>query len=191
MAKFVIKITGIAEYLKVTRILSIKLHLKPEVWESIDQFFVPIDGSASTSEKLCNALSIEDRKDISAVNLEEVTSTSSEYMQITIGQLDLLDKQPIELSLSSEDYQKLLDTKLEETEFNTPMRSGASVRAYGCLKASKIHTLGDLIKYSRIELRKFRNMGEKALDYVEDVILHPRGLQLAKKDTISTGLIYG
>ena len=48
---------------------------------------------------------------------------------------------------------KLLKTSLEDLDL--------SVRAYNCLKAAKINTLGELVKYEMHELLKFRNFGKK------------------------------
>ncbi|MCS6990846.1 MAG: DNA-directed RNA polymerase subunit alpha [Chitinophagales bacterium] len=62
---------------------------------------------------------------------------------------------------------KLLLTPLEDLDL--------SVRAYNCLKAAKITTLKDLVKYDTNELLKFRNFGRKSLMEIE-ALLQEKGL---------------
>lgn len=62
---------------------------------------------------------------------------------------------------------KLLKTSLEDLDL--------SVRAYNCLKAAKINTLGELVKYDTHELLKFRNFGKKSLVEIEE-LLQNKGL---------------
>lgn len=57
---------------------------------------------------------------------------------------------------------KLLKTSLEDLEL--------SVRAYNCLKAAKINTLGELVKFDMHELLKFRNFGKKSLVEIEELL---------------------
>ncbi len=57
---------------------------------------------------------------------------------------------------------KLLKKPLEDLEL--------SVRAYNCLKAAKIDTLGDLVKHDTTELLKFRNFGKKSLVELQDML---------------------
>lgn len=57
---------------------------------------------------------------------------------------------------------KLLKTNLEDLDL--------SVRAYNCLKAAKINTLGELVKYDTHELLKFRNFGKKSLVEIEELL---------------------
>jgi DNA-directed RNA polymerase subunit alpha len=62
---------------------------------------------------------------------------------------------------------KLLKTSLEDLDL--------SVRAYNCLKAAKINSLGELVKYDTHELLKFRNFGKKSLVEIEE-LLQGKGL---------------
>lgn len=62
---------------------------------------------------------------------------------------------------------KLLKTSLEDLDL--------SVRAYNCLKAAKINTLSELVKYDTHELLKFRNFGKKSLVEIEE-LLQEKGL---------------
>ena len=62
---------------------------------------------------------------------------------------------------------KLLKTSLEDLDL--------SVRAYNCLKAAKINSLGEMVKYDTHELLKFRNFGKKSLVEIEE-LLQEKGL---------------
>jgi DNA-directed RNA polymerase subunit alpha len=57
---------------------------------------------------------------------------------------------------------KILKTPLEDMDL--------SVRAYNCLKAAKINSLAELVKYDTNELLKFRNFGRKSLVEIENLI---------------------
>lgn len=45
-----------------------------------------------------------------------------------------------------------------------------SVRALNCLKAADVDTLGDLVKFNKNDLLKFRNFGKKSLTELEDLL---------------------
>jgi DNA-directed RNA polymerase subunit alpha len=62
---------------------------------------------------------------------------------------------------------KLLKTSLEDLDL--------SVRAYNCLKAAKINSLGEVVRYDMNELLKFRNFGKKSLVEIEE-LLEEKGL---------------
>lgn len=62
---------------------------------------------------------------------------------------------------------KLLKTSLEDLDL--------SVRAYNCLKAAKINTLAELVRFDTHELLKFRNFGKKSLVEIEE-LLQDKGL---------------
>ncbi len=63
---------------------------------------------------------------------------------------------------------QLLKTKLVDMDL--------SVRALNCLKAAEVDTLGELVKFNKNDLLKFRNFGKKSLNELEDK-LHSMGLQ--------------
>jgi len=62
---------------------------------------------------------------------------------------------------------KLLKTSLEDLDL--------SVRAYNCLKAAKINSLAEMVRYDMHELLKFRNFGKKSLVEIEE-LLQEKGL---------------
>lgn len=45
-----------------------------------------------------------------------------------------------------------------------------SVRAFNCLKAAEVKTLGDLVSYNIADLLKFRNFGKKSLSELEELV---------------------
>ncbi len=51
-----------------------------------------------------------------------------------------------------------------------------SVRALNCLKAAEVETLGDLVKYNKSDLLKFRNFGKKSLAELSE-LLEEQGLR--------------
>lgn len=57
---------------------------------------------------------------------------------------------------------KLLKTQLTDLDL--------SVRAFNCLRAAEIKTLGDLVQYDVADLLKFRNFGKKSLTELEDLV---------------------
>lgn len=57
---------------------------------------------------------------------------------------------------------QLLKTKLADQDL--------SVRALNCLKAAEVETVGDLVRYNRNDLLKFRNFGKKSLTELDDLL---------------------
>ncbi len=45
-----------------------------------------------------------------------------------------------------------------------------SVRALNCLKSAEVETLGDLVKFNKTDLLKFRNFGKKSLSELEELL---------------------
>ena len=64
---------------------------------------------------------------------------------------------------------KILETPISDFEL--------SVRSRNCLKKMNIHTIGDLLNISEVELLSYKNFGETSLREIK-VILEPRGLHL-------------
>ena len=57
---------------------------------------------------------------------------------------------------------QLLKTKLVDMDL--------SVRALNCLKSAEVETLGDLVRYNKTDLLKFRNFGKKSLTELDDLL---------------------
>src|SRR5258706_139967 len=70
---------------------------------------------------------------------------------------------------------KLLKTQLHDLDL--------SVRAYNCLKAADVKTLGDLVQLDISDMMKFRNFGKKSLAELEQLVSDKNltfGMDLAK-----------
>ncbi|MCP4457709.1 MAG: DNA-directed RNA polymerase subunit alpha [Cytophagales bacterium] len=70
---------------------------------------------------------------------------------------------------------KLLKTQLNDLDL--------SVRAYNCLKAAEVRTLGDLVRLEISDMMKFRNFGKKSLAELEQLVSDKSltfGMELAK-----------
>jgi DNA-directed RNA polymerase subunit alpha len=57
---------------------------------------------------------------------------------------------------------QLLNQRLQDMDL--------SVRALNCLKAAEVDTLGQLVKYHRSDLLKFRNFGKKSLTELDELL---------------------
>ncbi len=57
---------------------------------------------------------------------------------------------------------QLLKTKLSDIDL--------SVRALNCLKAAEVETLGDLVRFNKNDLLKFRNFGKKSLSELDELL---------------------
>ena len=57
---------------------------------------------------------------------------------------------------------QLLKTRLADMEL--------SVRALNCLKSAEVETLGELVKFQRSDLLKFRNFGRKSLTELDALL---------------------
>jgi DNA-directed RNA polymerase subunit alpha len=70
---------------------------------------------------------------------------------------------------------KLLKTPLNDLDL--------SVRAYNCLKAADVKSLGDLVRLEISDMMKFRNFGKKSLAELEQLVAEKNltfGMDLSK-----------
>jgi DNA-directed RNA polymerase subunit alpha len=70
---------------------------------------------------------------------------------------------------------KLLKTNLNDLDL--------SVRAYNCLKAADVRSLGDLVRLEISDMMKFRNFGKKSLAELEQLVADKNltfGMDLSK-----------
>jgi len=72
-----------------------------------------------------------------------------------LDEIDILDESTLQM-------RKLLKTPLSEM--------GLSVRAFNCLKAAEIRTLGDLVQLKVADMSQFRNFGKKSLKELQDLV---------------------
>ncbi|TVR81712.1 MAG: DNA-directed RNA polymerase subunit alpha [Saprospirales bacterium] len=155
----------------------------------VDAIYTPIKNVAY---KVSNTR-VGQRTDYEKLNLDLVTDGTvhpeeaiKEASRILIQHLMLITDENItfeDASGKKEDVvdehilhmRKLLKTSLEDLDL--------SVRAYNCLKAAKINTLAELVRYESHELLKFRNFGRKSLVEIEELLQNKNldfGMDLAK-----------
>ena len=102
-------------------------------------------------------------KEASRIMIHHLMLITDEYISMpdeTSRRDDVVDEHVLHM-------RKLLKTSLEDLDL--------SVRAYNCLKAAKINSLSELVKYDTHELLKFRNFGKKSLVEIEE-LLQEKGL---------------
>ena len=123
---------------------------------------------------------VEQRTDYEKLNLEITTNGSihpnealKEAAKILIHHFMLFSDEKITVNMDDagaveefdEDVlhmRQLLKTKLSDQDL--------SVRALNCLKAAEVDTIGDLVKFNRSDLLKFRNFGKKSLTELDELL---------------------
>ncbi|MCD8101133.1 MAG: DNA-directed RNA polymerase subunit alpha [Alistipes sp.] len=123
---------------------------------------------------------VEQRTDYEKLNLEITTDGSihpkdalKEAAKILIQHFMLFSDEKITLNMeesnTAEEFdedvlhmRQLLKTKLSDQNL--------SVRALNCLKAAEVDTIGDLVRFNRNDLLKFRNFGKKSLTELDDLL---------------------
>ena len=97
------------------------------------------------------------------------------YAMIGLIQLDIKDSEVEQVDEEMLHMRKLLKTQLHDLDL--------SVRAYNCLKAAEVKTLGDLVRLDISDMMKFRNFGKKSLAELEQLVSEKNltfGMDLAK-----------
>lgn len=151
--------------------------LTPEIGlVPIDSIFTPIKNVKYTVENF----RVEQKTDYEKLLISVVTDGSihpkealKEAAKILIYHFALFSDEKITIDLDSKNQteeldeqdlrtRQLLKTKLVDMDL--------SVRALNCLKAAEVATLGELVKFNKNDLLKFRNFGKKSLTEIEDLI---------------------
>ncbi|MEO0041621.1 MAG: hypothetical protein RL329_1069 [Bacteroidota bacterium] len=110
-------------------------------------------------------------KEASRILIQHLILITDEYIDIDDGhrrEENVVDEHILHM-------RKLLKTSLEDLDL--------SVRAYNCLKAAKINSLSELVRFDTHELLKFRNFGKKSLVEIEELLVEKGlnfGMDLAK-----------
>jgi DNA-directed RNA polymerase subunit alpha len=98
--------------------------------------------------------------------LKEAAKILIQHFMLFSDELITLDTQVKELPTEVDEnilhIRKILKTPLSDLDL--------SVRAYNCLKAADIKSLGDLVKFDIVDLLKFRNFGKKSLSELEELV---------------------
>jgi DNA-directed RNA polymerase subunit alpha len=143
---------------------------------AIDSIFTPIRNVKYSVENY----RVEQKTDYEKLLLEIETDGSiqpkdalKEAAKILIYHFMLFSDEKITLDsddkLANEEFdeevlhmRQLLKTKLVDLDL--------SVRALNCLKAAEVETLGDLVKFNKNDLLKFRNFGKKSLTELDELL---------------------
>ena len=143
---------------------------------AIDSIFTPIRNVKYAVENY----RVEQKTDYEKLLLEIETDGSihpkdalKEAAKILIYHFMLFSDEKITLDsddkLANEEFdeevlhmRQLLKTKLIDLDL--------SVRALNCLKAAEVDTLGDLVKFNKNDLLKFRNFGKKSLTELDELL---------------------
>ncbi len=123
---------------------------------------------------------VEQRTDYEKLNLEITTDGSihpkdalKEAAKILIHHFMLFSDEKITVNMDdnsvTEEFdeevlhmRQLLKTKLSDQDL--------SVRALNCLKAAEVDTIGELVRFNRNDLLKFRNFGKKSLTELDELL---------------------
>ena len=123
---------------------------------------------------------VEQRTDYEKLTLESLTDGSitpqnalTEAAKLLIYHFMLFSEeriiiedqaQPVNNTFDEEHLRmrQLLNQRLQDMDL--------SVRALNCLKAAEVDTLGQLVKYHRSDLLKFRNFGKKSLTELDELL---------------------
>jgi len=143
---------------------------------AVDSIFTPIRNVKYSIDNF----RVEQKTDYEKLILEIITDGSihpkdalKEAAKILIYHFMLFSDEKITLDsdekFANEEFdeevlhmRQLLKTKLVDLDL--------SVRALNCLKAAEVETLGDLVKFNKNDLLKFRNFGKKSLTELDDLL---------------------
>ena len=142
--------------------------LLPKSFLAIDTVFMPvkrvnffIETSADETTSKCESLNLEVKTD-GSITPTEAVSSAAEILQQLFGSLRMANL-PLRLNsvvekVKEDKSQEMTNILIEELEL--------SVRAYNCLKRANVHTVTDLLQYSKEDLLEFKNFGQKSADEV-------------------------
>ncbi|MDR2813410.1 MAG: DNA-directed RNA polymerase subunit alpha [Prevotellaceae bacterium] len=145
---------------------------------AIDAIYTPVKNVMFTKENY----RVEQKTDYEKLTLEVTTDGSilpkealKEAAKILILHFALFSDEKITIDAEEEKFtnddfdeevlhmRQLLKTKLTDLDL--------SVRALNCLKTAEVETLGELVKFQRNDLLKFRNFGKKSLTELDEKLV--------------------
>ncbi len=123
---------------------------------------------------------VEQKTDYEKLNLEITTDGSvhpkealKEAAKILIHHFMLFSDEKITLNMEETSTVEEFDEDMLHMRQLLKMKLSdqyLSVRALNCLKAAEVETLGDLVRFNRNDLLKFRNFGKKSLNELDDLL---------------------
>ncbi|MBR6017341.1 MAG: DNA-directed RNA polymerase subunit alpha [Paludibacteraceae bacterium] len=143
---------------------------------AIDSIYTPIRNVKIAVDQY----RVEQRTDYEKLTLEITTDGSitpqnalTEAAKILIYHFMLFSDERIVLEEETKSPSSALDEEILRMRqlLNQRLQDmDLSVRALNCLKAAEVDTLGELVKYHRSDLLKFRNFGKKSLTELDELL---------------------
>ena len=143
---------------------------------AIDSIYTPIRNVMISVDQY----RVEQRTDYEKLTLEITTDGSitpqnalTEAAKILIYHFMLFSDERIVLEQETKKSSSALDEELLRMRqlLNQRLQDmDLSVRALNCLKAAEVETLGELVKFHRSDLLKFRNFGKKSLTELDELL---------------------
>lgn len=145
--------------------------------------YIPIDAIFTPIKKVKYSVEntrVEQKTDYESLSLEVQTDGSvhpetalKEAANILIKHFMLFSDQNITIQTETKQEEEPIDEEYLRMRkmLKTPLSElDLSVRAYNCLKAADIKTLGDLVDLEIADMMKFRNFGKKSLTELEELV---------------------
>jgi DNA-directed RNA polymerase subunit alpha len=155
----------------------------------IDSIFSPVEKANFVVEKTRVGQSTDyDRLIIEVwtdgtMSPEEAVSHSAElftqHLNLFVKFRDNIERHERDLSGEKTGQNRLMDTPIEELDL--------SVRAFNCLKANEIQTVGQLLQKREEELLALRNFGRKSLDEIKEKLVEKGFIKPEEMGTVLRG----
>ena len=114
---------------------------------------------------------------------EEAVSHSAElftqHLNLFVKFRDNIERHEQDLRGEKTSQNRLMDTPIEELDL--------SVRAFNCLKANEIQTVGQLLQKREEELLALRNFGRKSLDEIKEKLVEKGFIKPEEMGTVLRG----
>jgi DNA-directed RNA polymerase subunit alpha len=155
----------------------------------IDAIFSPVEKANFTVEKTRVGQSTDYDRLIMEVwtdgtmSPEQAVSTAAllftEHLKLFVRFRDSIEEQEAERTGAKGSQNRLMDTPIEELDL--------SVRAFNCLKANEIQTVGQLLQKKEEELLALRNFGRKSLDEIKEKLVEKGFIKPEEMGTVLRG----
>ena len=155
----------------------------------IDSIFSPVEKANFVVEKTRVGQSTDyDRLIIEVwtdgtMSPEEAVSHSAElftqHLNLFVKFRDNIERHEQDLRGEKTSQNRLMDTPIEELDL--------SVRAFNCLKANEIQTVGQLLQKREEELLALRNFGRKSLDEIKEKLVEKGFIKPEEMGTVLRG----
>jgi len=155
----------------------------------IDAIFSPVEKANFTVEKTrvgqstdYDRLLIEVWTDGTMSPEEAVSHAASlftQHLELFVRFGDSIKRREDEISGAKSGQNRLMDTPIEELDL--------SVRAFNCLKANEIQTVGQLLQKREEELLALRNFGRKSLDEIKEKLVEKGFIKPEEMGTVLRG----